>query len=130
MWDWLLAGVLPEVADQWQYATVTLVVRFIGVFVVMGVMQLALQASAAAVRAFEKRPAGPAHSNPAPVATIPTEVVASTSKESALDDATVAAIGLALALESRQPSAASPIGGSSTWSSAWRMRQLPRSTGR
>ena len=71
MWDWLFSGVLPEVSEQWNYAMITLVVRFIGVFVVMFIMQLALQASAGAVRLAEKRQARTVqpNPNPAPVAT-------------------------------------------------------------
>jgi len=132
MWDWLFSGVLPEVAEQWDYAMITLVVRFIGVFVVMAIMQVALQASARGVKALEKRQAnkGPSPSTPAASAPVLFEVDAPTTTEAGLDAATLAAIGLALALESRQPVAGATVGGPTVWSAGWRMRQLPRSWGR
>jgi hypothetical protein len=130
MWDWLFSGLLPEVSEQWDYAMITLVVRFIGVFVVMAVMQVALQASARVVRALEKRQAKPAPAASVPAATAPVELTANTMEESALDDATVAVIGLALPLESRQPATTPSTGGLSTWVAATRMRQPPRSPGR
>lgn len=126
-WHWLFSGVLPEVSEQWDYAMITLIVRFVGVFVVMATMQVALQASARVVRALEKRRTGREEPKLAPAPAEPTETNTGPAKESALDDATVAAIGLALALESRQPTPASPAGGPSAWSSASRMRQPPRS---
>jgi hypothetical protein len=129
MWDWLFAGVLPEVAERWDYAMITLVVRFIGVFVVMFMMQVALQASAGVVRTLEKRQAAnvPSIPNSVPQASSLIDVGTNTSERSGLDDATAAAIGLALALESRQPSSAPSTGGPSAWASPWRIRQLPRS---
>jgi hypothetical protein len=128
MFDWIFSGVLPEVAERWDYAVITLVVRFIGVFVVMGVMQIALQASARVVRTVEKRQAPPIPANSVPI--VESSPAAAEIDQAGLGDATVAAIGLALALESRQPSAAAPTGGPSAWSSAWRMRQSPRSPAR
>jgi hypothetical protein len=132
MWDWLLSGVLPEVSEQWNYAMITLVVRFIGVFVVMFIMQVALQASASVVRLVEKRQAGTVQPNPnlAPVASAPIEAEAHPATAAGLEDATIAAIGLALALESRQPSSIPPSAGPPAWSSPWRIRQLPRLPGR
>jgi hypothetical protein len=132
MWDWVFSGMLPEVAEQWDYAMITLIVRFVGVFVVMAAMQVALQASAYGVRAVEKRQAKAALANsiPAPAAPAPVEVEARTTTESGLNDATVVAIGLGLALESRRPAAGPAAAGPPIWSTGWRMRQLPRSSGR
>lgn len=131
MWEWVFSGVLPEVSERWDYAMITLIVRFVGVFVVMAAMQVALQASARGVRALEKRQAKASRDDSVPVAApAPVEVAAHETIESALNDATVAAIGLALALESRRPAAGPAAGGPPVWSTGWRMRQLPRSSGR
>jgi hypothetical protein len=126
-WHWLFSGVLPEVSEQWDYAMITLIVRFVGVFAVMAAMQVALQASARVVRALEKRQAGKEEPEPVSAPAASVETAASATEEPSLDEATIAAIGLALALESRQPTAAPPTGGPSAWSSASRMRQPPRS---
>lgn len=131
MWDWfrhwLFSGVLPEVAERWDYAMITLVVRFVGVFVVMATMQVALQISARIVRALEKRRTGRDERNPVldPVPATSVEVFGSAAEESSLDAATIAAVGVALALEARPPMAPSPAGGPSAWSSSSRMRQAP-----
>jgi hypothetical protein len=132
MWDWVFSGVLPEVSKEWDYAMITLVVRFVGVFVVMAAMQIALQASARGVRAWESRQAKNAGAAPVSVTTtaVPSEVVAQTTPASGLNDATIAAIGLSLALESRRPAAGPAAGAPTVWSTGWRMRQLPRSSGR
>jgi hypothetical protein len=132
MWEWLFSGVLPEVSDQWDYAMITLVVRFIGVFVVMAIMQIALQVSARGVKAWENRQARTGQIASAPVAAAPAPVELETraTTESGVNEAAIAAIGLALALESRRPVAGPAAGGPTVWSTGWRMRQLPRSPGR
>lgn len=122
--DWLFTYADPTI--DWDYAMITLVVRFIGVFVVMGVMQVALQVSSVVVRRYEARsepmpaaaPASQVQSPAAPIATV-----------SGLDDATAAAIGTALEIEFRSAPAvaAGRAGeGGSAWAAAGRWQQLNR----
>jgi hypothetical protein len=116
--DWLFRFADPSI--EWSYAFITLMVRFIGVFVVMFVMQIALQVAAFAVRRIEgvQVDAGGPAAEPVraapPPAVLPSEV----------DEGTVAAIGLALALESRV--APPPAAGTSPWAAAGRLAQLDR----
>lgn len=123
--DWLFTFADPTI--DWNYAMVTLLVRFIGVFFVMAVMQVALQISSRVVQRIEapaEQPAAsPAAASAAAEAPAKPKVPADT-----LDDATVAAIGLALALESRPAAtAAEPTSGaSSAWAAAGRIHQLNR----
>ena len=116
--DWLFQYADPSV--DWNYAMITLVIRFIGVFLVMIVMQVALQASARAVGYIDGRgrraePPGsspPANAGPG-------------SPESGLNDASVAAIGLALALEARPHRSPQPAArGPSAWALAGRIQRL------
>jgi Na+-transporting methylmalonyl-CoA/oxaloacetate decarboxylase gamma subunit len=124
--DWLFTYADPNI--DWDYAVLTLIVRFIGVFVVMIVMQVALQLSSAVLRRYEARP------QPAPVvaAAIDSQQdrsAATTAAVPDLDDATAAAIGLALALETRaavHTTAASHGASSSAWAAAGRFQQLNR----
>jgi hypothetical protein len=120
--DWLFKFTDPSV--DWNFAIVTLMVRFIGVFVVMFVMQVALQVSSRLVRAYEERgAAGPAPVVPEPLAPAPPP-----ASPVAPDSATLVAIGLALALEAH-PAPAADLGGGpgpSPWAMAGRLRQLQR----
>jgi hypothetical protein len=110
--DWLVRYADPTL--DWSYALVTLVVRFAGVFVVMLVMQAALQVAAAAVARIERRRRRAAP--PPPAAARP-------RADAGLDDDVVAAIGLALALEGGgAPTAPSPR--VSPWVIAGRMESL------
>jgi len=121
--DWLLTYADPTI--DWNYALITLVVRFIGVFLVMGVMQIALQISSATVRWFEARPQVTASA--APLIQTPT---AKAPPASGLEDATAAAIGTALEIEFRTAPAVvqGRAGeGGSTWAAAGRWKQLDRS---
>jgi len=120
--DWLLQYSDPSI--DWSYAMITLVVRFVGVFVVMLVMQVALQASAQAVRWIESRPRpGSNDAPPEPVRSL--EISAAAKRQVELDASVVAAIGLALELESRARSRPKAAGdGPSSWAMAGRMRQL------
>jgi len=122
--DWLFTYADPTI--DWNYAMITLVVRFIGVFVVMGVMQVALQISSVAVRRYEARSEPMPAEAPAPQVESPAAPIAA---DSGLDDATAAAIGTALEIEFRSAPAVAPgqAGeGGSAWASAGRWQQLNR----
>jgi hypothetical protein len=120
--DWLFSYADPSL--DWDYAMITLIIRFIGVFVVMIVMQVAMQ-TAARVVGFIERDRGATSATPKP-----SDVDALAELESApVDDATAAAIGVALALESGTsvspqigPQAASP------WRTAGRIGQMRHGT--
>ncbi len=114
--DWLLRFADPTI--EWDYALITLTVRFVGVFVVMFVMQVALQASARLVQRIERRRK----------ALVAATLAAPTpfDEEAEPDGATAAAIGLALALEGRRPAPGVAASGSSSWAIAGRMQRLHR----
>jgi len=141
--DWLLTYADPNL--DWNYALSTLMVRFIGVFVVMFVMQIAMQASARAVRWWENReaPAPPAQVPATPPATSrpagaagaagaqepidDATVAAAVLALSASDDAMVAAVAVALALEARPATRVEVVAaGPSPWAAAGRLQQLHR----
>lgn len=125
--DWLLTFADPTI--DWNYAMVTLVVRFIGVFIVMLVMQVALQISSVAVRRIEARQAAAAEVAAAPQPAAPAVVKAGEPAEptpSLVDDATAAAIGLALALEAQASASSGTEAGPSSWAVAGRLAQLNR----
>jgi hypothetical protein len=118
--DWLLRYSDPSI--DWTYAMVTLVVRFIGVFIVMFVMQLALQASSRLLRVYERR----GQVAPAPAADA-APVAAHPPSAAVIEDAELAAIALALSLEARPAPAPFPQGeGPSPWAVAGRLQQLQR----
>jgi hypothetical protein len=117
--DWLLRYADPTI--DWDYAMVTLVVRFIGVFVVMAVIQVALQFAARLVAMVERRGAVAATSGSPPAA-----LSIATPAPNEIDEATVAAIGAALALEARAGSAPPTPGATSSWGLAGRIQQLRR----
>ena len=118
--DWLLHFANPS--TDWDYASVALVVRFIGVFGTVLFIQLAMQLSSRVVRQLERaQPATGPITPPAPASPPLAPVV----QPARLDDATAVAIGLALALEAQE--AAQPsTGGPSAWAIAGRMQQLTR----
>lgn len=124
--DWLLRYADPSI--DWNYAMVTLVVRFIGVFIVMAVIQVALQAAARAVGFVETREARARAPKVTaePVASLDISAIA--EGEAALDAAAVAAIGLVLERESgARPTAAVPArppAGPSPWAMAGRLQHL------
>jgi hypothetical protein len=123
--DWLLTFADPTI--DWNYAMVTLVVRFIGVFVVMFVMQVALQVSSYAVQRVESRGAETAAAGG--VAVPPPVVKAGEPAEptpAVSDEATAAAIGLALALEMRAAASTAAGAAPSSWAVAGRLTQLNR----
>ncbi len=122
--DWLFTYADPNI--DWNYASITLVVRFIGVFFVMGAMQVALQISSRIVQRIE----APSTATAVPVVA-PVPVVTSTAHAPAaaaddkVDDTTAAAIGMALALEARPAVSVSAEGApGSPWASAGRIHQL------
>lgn len=117
--DWLFRYADPSI--DWGYAMVTLLVRFIGVFIVMFVMQMALQAASFVVGRIERRGEEP----DAVPATVTAGTTSTAPAEAGVGDATLAAIGLALALESRA-GATGPPGGTSQWGIAGRVQQLNR----
>ena len=119
--DWLFTFADPTI--DWDYAMITLVVRFIGVFFVMAAMQVALQVSSMVIRRIEA-PAEVAAA--ATVVTAPSDTPpAAAAVEEGVDELTAAAIGLALALESR-PAAGASDATTTAWASAGRIQQLNR----
>ena len=138
--DWLFTYADPTI--DWDYAMITLVVRFIGVFFVMFVMQVAMQLSARAVRYIEARgEAVPAGAGAAPVAaaagaSAPADESGAAAADGATiaaigaalqgaDSTTAAAIGLALSLETHaRPDTMSDS--TSSWAAAGRLQQLTR----
>jgi hypothetical protein len=140
--DWLLTYADPTL--DWNYALSTLLVRFIGVFVVMFIMQVSMQGAAVAVRWWEERSAPPSPA-PAPPAVTPApgprgdasgtpgqgaiddaELAAVALALSASDEATVAAIAAALAIEARPAPTPLAATGTSSWAVAGRLQQLHR----
>jgi hypothetical protein len=120
--DWLTQYADPSL--DWNEALIMLVVRFIGVFVVMLAMQVTLVAAARGVRFVEAR--GAAGSAGGPVARVSASSrAAAPATVETVDDATVAAIGVALALERGRGHATVPQR-SSSWGTAGRMAQLDR----
>ena len=123
--DWLFRFADPSI--DWHYAMATLLVRFIGVFAVMIVMQIALQIAAAVVRQIEK-PGEPALPGGAPAALA--EIGAPTEppvvEEEGLDGATAAAIGLALALSHGAAVPEPPPPPTTPWATSGRAQQLHR----
>jgi len=122
--DWVVAqlhGLNPDV--DWNYALITLAVRFIGVFVVMLVMQIALQVAARAVRLIEAR-----REAKAVAATVGAEqAVATVPEPTGTDQAAIAAIAMAFALEGERRAAVSIVAPSfSPWSMAGRREQQDR----
>lgn len=117
--NWLFHYADPTI--DWDYAMVTLVVRFIGVFIVMAVIQVALQLSSRLVAVVESRSAPAEATVAAPAAT-----TAIAPQETALDEATAAAIAMALALEARAGSVPPAPGTTSPWGVAGRLQQLRR----
>lgn len=121
--DWLFRFADPSI--DWNYAMVTLVVRFIGVFVVMAVVQVALQASSLVIHRIEARTAAPAQVEAQEVVSLDLSAIAAGDAET--DGATVAAIALALALDEQKGRAAvapPSTGRPSAWAIAGRMRSL------
>ncbi len=131
--DWLFRFADPTI--DWNYAMVTLVVRFIGVFVVMIVMQIALQVAARVIRRVEAQPAAavdtPAGSPAAGEPITDTGVDAATAAAVGLalqgaDDREIAAIALAMELEARPRTPIDPSERTTAWASAGRLQQLAR----
>lgn len=120
--DWLLQYTHPSV--DWNFAIVTLIIRFIGVFIVLFFIQIALQLASKCVRYIEKREM---NSRAASLASTQQAVVdkSKVRQNTGLDDATVAAIALALEIETRASrSRSSGSGHSVAWSIAGRMNQV------
>jgi hypothetical protein len=123
--DWLLRYADPTI--DWSYAMLTLIVRFVGVFVVMGVMQVALQAAARAVRVIEKRQAQRAAAGVEAAPASPLDLAAMPEGELEIIGGAVAAIAVALEMEkSGSVLAVRPAAGPSSWAIAGRMQQLHR----
>lgn len=165
--DWLLQYTDPSI--DWGYAMSTLVVRFLGVFVVLGIVQAAIQVASRVIGAFEGHAAQSSANAAVKTSSAGRSVTASaeagaaecstttdaaagaaersnvsarngaavvTADSSAtidarvgIDDATAAAIGLALALEAGEEGATVPrivpaSGSSSAWAMAGRLRNL------
>lgn len=111
---WLTQGTLPEI--DWNYALVTLAVRFIMVFLVLWMIQGAMQLLAYSVR--DKAGNGDSADSPA-ASSGDSPTVADTGMP---DDLTVAAIGVALELESHPEAFRIPLERrSSTWAVAGRV---------
>jgi len=118
MMDWLLQNTHPSV--DWNYALITLMIRFIGVFIILSFIQIALQIASRSVRFFENRKARKT------TAEVADEVDFRQTEETseAIDTATIAAIGMALALESQTQGKSSGAPRSAAWSIAGRMNQV------
>jgi hypothetical protein len=117
--EWLLQNTHPSI--DWNYALITLIIRFIGVFFILLFIQIALQIASKSVRYFENRKARKK------VAEIEDEGLSPQADETseAIDTATIAAIGMALALESRNTQGTgSSAPRSAAWSIAGRMNQV------
>jgi len=114
--EWLLHYAKPDL--DWDYAMATLVIRFIGVFVVMLVMQVALQLSTRVIKAVERRHAVATHPTEEPLVSL--DVSATAEHEAELDGAVLAAIAVAVELDGR-PSRAAPVSGGTAGSSPWVM---------
>lgn len=128
--DWLFAYTDPTI--DWEYAMLTLVVRFIGVFVVMALVQVALQTASHVIRRIEARSARHAAAAKPTPAVVSLDVSSIAAHEAELDGPAVAAIGLALALEAgagaaatggRSPGATVPAR-ASAWGMSARLRGL------
>ncbi len=123
--DWLFQYADPSI--DWDYAMITLIVRFIGVFFVMLAMQVALQVSSRVVQRIEaKETAGVGATSQAPPAGAPPPAPAVAAVEDDLDEITAAAIGAALAMETRAPAGRANAGDASAWAVAGRLQQLNR----
>jgi hypothetical protein len=121
--DWLFYFADPTI--DWDYAVVTLFVRFIGVFGVMVIMQAALQLAAVGVHRYEARGAAAAAA-----AVMPLSGEISADSEQLLaaeggEDSVIAAIALALEIEGRR-TPQHVVDGSSPWAMAGRLQQLSR----
>lgn len=117
MMDWLLQNTHPSV--DWNYALITLLIRFIGVFLILFLIQIALQIASRSVRYFENRKTKRK--------TLAQEggSQATDGSSEAIDTATIAAIGLALALENQRAQGKnSGVSRSAAWSIAGRMNQV------
>ena len=117
--DWLLQNTDPSI--DWNYALITLMIRFIGVFFILLFIQIALQIASRSVRVFEgrkeRKTIGEGEGE------VLSQQVDETSQ--AIDTATIAAIGMALALESRNTQGTSANAQrSAAWSIAGRMNQV------
>ena len=119
MLEWLLQNTDPSV--DWNHALITLFIRFIGVFVVLAFIQVALQVGSRVVHWIERRKQA-SDAPPKPV----TVAQAAKSARASVDTAVVAAIGLALELEYDAMINVSSNGTSdvSTWAIAGRMNQV------
>jgi len=119
MMDWLLQNTHPSV--DWNFALITLLIRFIGVFVILLFIQIALQIASRSVRYFENRKAR----KPIAEDAVESDSQQAEESETAIDTATVAAIGMALALEnSNAQGKGSGAARSAAWSIAGRMNQV------
>lgn len=114
MLEWLMQRAQPDL--DWNYAMITLVVRFIAVFVVLWVIQGAMQLSAYFLGDDEQAEAG---GSPTTTSSASDEVVADSGKP---DDLTLAAIAIALELESQPEATRVPDDRkTSTWAVAGRV---------
>lgn len=119
--EWVTSGARPDL--NWTYALITLMFRFVAVFVVLWLIQAGLQLSAYLIRRSER-----SHDERAPHGSGGAAGAAQDARapdDVTLDAATVAAIGLALELEGqteavRIASERAP----SPWAMAGRARQL------
>ena len=108
-------GVLPEVMAHWDEAMISLMFRFIAVFLVLFMIQLAMQLSGRLIRLTD-RTDGAAESDKPDAAVLDPH---------GPDGATLAAIGLALELDSQPEAVRIPDDrGASAWVIAGRSRQL------
>jgi Na+-transporting methylmalonyl-CoA/oxaloacetate decarboxylase gamma subunit len=121
MLDWLLSNTHPSV--DWNYAMITLVMRFIGVFIVLAFIQIALQAASRVVRRIERRGQQP-EIVPEQDA-VPSEPPPADTEEQIMDAATAAVVAMALEMEYEVVQVAGDsASGPSAWAIAGRMNQV------
>lgn len=120
--DWLIQYADPAI--DWNYAMVTLVVRFIGVFIVMAVVQVALQASSHVIHFLDARK--DKATRQAAVETVSLDLSSMADHEADMDGAVIAAIAAALNLEAAGTRRETPVpsGKASAWAMSGRLRGM------
>jgi hypothetical protein len=118
--EWITSGAQPDL--DWGYALITLVFRFVAVFFVLWLIQLGMQLSARVIRRIEAGEAATTADRERRVGE-----GAPTATPDGIDAKTIAAIGVALELDSLPEAVRiEDQRGPSAWSLAGRAHQLTR----
>lgn len=125
--EWVTQGAQPDL--DWTYALVTLVFRFFAVFVVLWLIQAAMQVAAYLIRRSEggggTATAGDSTNGPGTRSASARREASGPEEIDGVDPLIAAAIGLALELEAQPEAARIPAErGTSAWSAAGRVRAL------